>query len=412
MKTRTFTLFVAFLNITMLSKAQFLEPTGGWDYIYNGDVADTTEEAALDGTYEASTSSFEWDGTAPESATGAPGGAGIVSEFGETFLRIQDTGDPRTLEMENEENGRSNRKVGFIHCFSHGGLDSTAAVLDDGITFAFRIRIPTQGVDDLYDDEQVPYPTEGDGYEIDNHGYGFIKISQNVGGTEKTIGFSLMTEFDDDTISTTGAGLYMNLLNGSEPVKQVGVPQNMADTTTLNKINLDPTQWHDFWVQISPGGTGTHQVKIWMDGDVSSPQTFDVTAGANSFRDWSFFWMAFKNTGESGAADVDYIAYKSGLVDPTAAGVNNPVISKNNSLKAYPNPSSAQTSVEYKVEQPGLTTLKVYNALGQVVTTLVNEEMPAGTHTKVWSANGLSEGLYLLELKSGNQRTIDRIILK
>jgi len=400
------------LSIATLSNAQFLEPTGGWDYIYNGDQLDTAAAAGLDGTYEISQSSFEWDYSAPGTPMTAPGGAGIITEGDYTFLRIQDPGDPRTLEKENPNNGLSNRKVGFIHNVTHEGLDSSAAILDDGITFAFRARIPTQGVDNLFGDTEEPYPAEGDGYEIDGSGYAPIILSQYVNDIKKTIGFTYMTTFDDDTISTLGAGLYMNLLNGTSPAKEVSVPGDLSETTTLNKINLDPTVWHEFWIQISPGGTGTHQVKIWMDGDIATPQTFDVTAGRQSFRDVSHMWMGFKNTGESGAIDIDYIAYKTGLVEPTAAGVNDHAVAGINKLKTYPNPFSAQTTVNFKVDQLGITTLRVYNALGQVVTTLVNEELPAGTHTKVWSANGLSEGLYLLEMKSGNQREIDRIILK
>jgi hypothetical protein len=412
MKAKTFTFLVILLSVTMLGKAQFLAPTGGWDYIYNGDVADTTEEAALDGTYEASSGSFEWDGSAPATPMTAPGGAGIITEGDDTFLRIQDTGDPRTLEKINPENGRSNRKVGFIHCVAHSGLDSSAAILDDGFTFAFRARIPTQGVDNLFGDEEVPYPTEGDGYEVDGSGYAPIVVSQWVEDVKKTIGFTFMTAFDDDTISSFGgAGLYMNLLNGSEPAKEVGMPGDLSETTTVNKINLDPTVWHEFWIQISPGGTGTHQVKIWMDGDIGSPETFDVTAGRQSFRDWSYMWMAFKNTGESGALDVDYIAYKAGLADPTAASVND-LPGEAKGMKIYPNPFSSQASVEFRLEKAGYATLKAYNALGQVVKTFISEEMSAGTHTRSLSAGDLADGVYFLELKSGDQREMYRAVLK
>jgi hypothetical protein len=410
MKSRTFTLLVLFLSISMLGKAQFLEPSGGWDYIYEGNQADTAAEAGLDGTYEISGSSFEWDYSAPATPMSAPGGAGIITEGDDTFLRIQDTGDPRTLGMENPQNGLSNRKVGFIHCVVHGGLDSSAAIIDDGFTLAFRARIPTSGVDNLYGDTEVPYPAEGDGYEVDQSGYAPICVTQYVDDVKKTIGFTFLTEFDDDTISTLGAGLYMNILNGTQPAKEVGIPGDLTETTTINKINLDPTVWHDFWIQISPGGTGTHQVKIWMDGDDATPQTFDVTAGRQSFRDWSTVWMAFKNTGESGAIDIDYLAYKSGLVEPVASSVANHE-GLFNAMKTYPNPFSKNSSVEFSLDQSGFTTLKLYNALGQLVKTVVREEMSAGKHTRLINAGDLSEGLYLLELKSGKQREINRLIL-
>jgi hypothetical protein len=413
MKTKTFTFLVIMLSFTMLSKAQFLAPSGGWDYIYEGDQADTAAEAGLDGTFEVSRKSFRWDYTAPATPLTAPGGAGIVMEGDDTFLRMQDAGNPKTLELVNPDNGLANEKIGFIHCVVHSGLDSSAAILDDGFTLAFRARIPTEGVDNLFGDEEVPYPEEGDGYEVDGSGYAPIVVSQWVDDVKKTIGFTFLTEFDDDTISSFGgAGLYMNLLNGSEPAKEVGMPGDLSETTTVNKINLDPTVWHEFWIQISPGGTGTHQIKIWMDGDVNSPETFDVTAGRQSFRDWSYMWMAFKNTGESGAIDIDYIAYKTGIVNPTASSINARTGAGSNSLKAYPNPFNGQTSVEFNIEQPGFATVRVYNALGQKVQTLINKELSAGKHTEVFSAGELSEGMYLLELKSGSQREISRIIVE
>jgi hypothetical protein len=412
MKTKTFTFLVIMLSFTMLSKAQFLAPSGGWDYIYEGDRADTAAEAGLDGTFEVSRKSFRWDYSAPATPLTAPGGAGIVTEGEYTFLRMQDAGDPRTLEKLNPENGLANEKIGFIHCVAHSGLDSSAAILDDGFTLAFRARIPTQGVDNIYFAEEVTYPAEGDGYEVDGSGYAPIVVSQWVNDVKKTIGFTFLTEFDDDTISSFGgAGLYMNLLNGSEPAKEVGMPGDLSATTTVNKINLDPTVWHEFWIQISPGGTGTHQVKIWVDGDVNSPETFDVTAGRNSFRDWSYMWMAFKNTGESGALDVDYIAYKAGLANPTAASAND-LPGETKGMKIYPNPFSSQASVEFRLEKAGYATIKAYNALGQVVKTFINEEMSAGTHTRNLSAGDLAEGIYFLELKSGDQREMYRAVLK
>jgi hypothetical protein len=206
----------------------------------------------------------------------------------------------------------------------------------------------------------------------------------------------------------------MNLLNGTEPAKEVGMPVDIGPTTTVNKINLDPTQWHEFWIQISPGGKGTHKVKIWKDGDDTSSEIFDVTAGRQSFRNWSGIFMAFKNTDESGAIDIDYFAYKTGLVDPvgtpTSVQDHSNMITSN--LKTYPNPFSAQTSVEFRVEKEGPTTLSVYNTLGQKVQTLINEEMSAGTHTRLWSATALPEGLYLLELNTNGKREITRIVLE
>ena len=59
------------------------------------------EDQALDGFWNHDNGSSEWDGTAPGDPIGAqpgggrPGGVAIFTEGLDTFLRIQDTGDPR-----------------------------------------------------------------------------------------------------------------------------------------------------------------------------------------------------------------------------------------------------------------------------------------------------------------------------
>jgi hypothetical protein len=71
----------------------------------------------------------------------------------------------------------------------------------------------------------------------------------------------------------------------------------------------------------------------------------------------------------------------------------------------YPNPFNPSTSIEFSVPVDANVTLKIYNMLGEVVTTLVNEEVSAGHYSSVWNGaddNGfqLSSGIYFYEMKA------------
>jgi hypothetical protein len=44
-------------------------------------------------------------------------------------------------------------------------------------------------------------------------------------------------------------------------------------------------------------------------------------------------------------------------------------------------------------------TIKIYNTLGQEIVTLISEELGAGKHTALWSATGLSSGVYFYRLQ-------------
>lgn len=75
----------------------------------------------------------------------------------------------------------------------------------------------------------------------------------------------------------------------------------------------------------------------------------------------------------------------------------------NNSLEQnYPNPFNPLTTVKYSVTGQLKVVLKIFDALGSEVTTLVNEEKPAGTYELTWNTANLSSGVYFYQLKAGN----------
>ena len=65
----------------------------------------------------------------------------------------------------------------------------------------------------------------------------------------------------------------------------------------------------------------------------------------------------------------------------------------------YPNPFNPVTTIEYGVPRTSNVTLAVYNTLGQLVTTLVDGQQPAGTYHARWNADDLPSGLYLYRLQ-------------
>lgn len=73
----------------------------------------------------------------------------------------------------------------------------------------------------------------------------------------------------------------------------------------------------------------------------------------------------------------------------------------------YPNPFNSATTIEFNLPRTDFVTLKVYDLLGQEVTTLVAEKLAAGTHKEIWDAKGLASGVYLYRLE-GKDFTLTR----
>ena len=75
----------------------------------------------------------------------------------------------------------------------------------------------------------------------------------------------------------------------------------------------------------------------------------------------------------------------------------------------YPNPFNPTTKIKYNIptvethrDASLLTTLKVYDILGNQIATLVNEEKPAGSYEVIFDASGLASGIYYCTLRAGS----------
>ncbi|MBN1482040.1 T9SS C-terminal target domain-containing protein [candidate division KSB1 bacterium] len=71
----------------------------------------------------------------------------------------------------------------------------------------------------------------------------------------------------------------------------------------------------------------------------------------------------------------------------------------------YPNPFNPSTKIEFAVPTEGRLSLRIYNSLGQVVKTLVDDNIPAGFHAVSWDGTSdmgysVAPGIYLVRLQN------------
>lgn len=68
----------------------------------------------------------------------------------------------------------------------------------------------------------------------------------------------------------------------------------------------------------------------------------------------------------------------------------------------YPNPFNPSTTIKYSVPKESKVSLKVFDALGKEIVSLVNETKPAGSYQAVFDGANLSSGVYFCRLQAGN----------
>ncbi len=77
----------------------------------------------------------------------------------------------------------------------------------------------------------------------------------------------------------------------------------------------------------------------------------------------------------------------------------------------YPNPFNPSTTIRFTLPQAGHVTLQVFDVLGREVAVLLNEHLPAGEHSVVFDARGLSSGVYFYRLTPGSFTQVRKAIL-
>jgi subtilisin family serine protease len=108
---------------------------------------------------------------------------------------------------------------------------------------------------------------------------------------------------------------------------------------------------------------------------------------------------------------------RNGFIDGTVSNEDNltPVV-ETELLGAFPNPFNPTTVINFNLKNAAKVSLDIYNQKGQKVHTLVDGNLPAGSHSYVWDGvdnkgNQVASGMYLYRMKSGKYSNTKKMIL-
>ncbi len=129
--------------------------------------------------------------------------------------------------------------------------------------------------------------------------------------------------------------------------------------------------------------------------------TTQTTLGLGSITHFDFYRSGSTVWGYAVCADGSILKVMetvTGVSDP----VNSSIPSKYSLEQNYPNPFNPSTTINFALPKASDVTVKVYDALGHEVMTLVNEFKNAGTHQVVMNAANLTSGIYFYKIQAGD----------
>jgi hypothetical protein len=167
-----------------------------------------------------------------------------------------------------------------------------------------------------------------------------------------------------------------------------------------------------FDVWIFHGSTITGQVgfgELEIYAPASSFTQFsvpiDYSFSTTETPDSAWIWISIEDTAENPTAGA--VALIDDLSWGPIAGVekvNANVPSAFKLQQNYPNPFNPSTMIEYSIPKESFIELKVYDIIGNELSTLVSEYQPAGNFRTEFNAVNLSSGIYIAKLTAGSFR--------
>lgn len=257
-------------------------------------------------------------------------------------------------------------KIGFTE-FEYGGEAdiSGALAIDDvlGIFGKYGIYFATY----WEGGSQTPYISAA------------YKMYRNYDGNNSTFGDLSLPSRTVDSVNTS---VYGSLKRGGQELHLIVINKNPAQAVT-GHFAVSSGSPHLSHITVLSG-------RVWVLNG-SSSQIHSGTDVAD-ISDSSFSYPL-------DAASVYHIvlqtAMTTGVSSPTGLPVGLTL------YQNYPNPFNPATTIRYALPVRSHVTLAVYNNLGQLVATLVNDTEAAGYHEVKFDGSALSSGTYFYRLEAG-----------
>jgi len=175
---------------------------------------------------------------------------------------------------------------------------------------------------------------------------------------------------------------------------------------------------YEGWYSIDPATNNVFQDSLgknilevdtsYAAGDIPPGGTFAAPRGIDFWEESNGSWTAY-------TADFDGNVIKK-WTNPGWTGIiviknGEALISEFDLRQNYPNPFNPATSIPFRLRRSADVKLVIYNVTGQLVKTLVNERLQAGSYEYEFNASDMASGSYFYRITVDGQTLTKRMML-
>ena len=320
---------------------------------------------------------------------GNPGPDRILPAFGNVYGKY-------FLQFSNWPNNTSNKEVTYHLFHHHGDAFSTVytekpqnltvvhdASIQSGVNF-FDVTADKYSLISLTVSGEIIGTAEGTGAPVS------IPIEPQSPGQDMLVTVTKQNYYRYEQLVSTV--IPVELISFIAEIDENGIVLKWETATETNNFGFEVERGSDNKTfekigQIKGKGTTTEKQKyIFRDASVSSK---------------SKFYYRLKQVDYDGTVTYSDVIEVDYSIIPDVFSLS----------QNYPNPFNPVTNIKYQIPEFSFVTIKVYDALGKEVATLVNEEKAAGYYEIEFNASSLTSGIYFYKLRANNFTQIKKMIL-
>lgn len=236
-------------------------------------------------------------------------------------------------------------------------------------------------------------PPEGEGYVQ------FLVRPKNNLPTGTSIKNRAVIKFDLNPWLATND--FVNTLDFDPPVT---TPQALYRVAGENEVELN-------WSRGDGTGSGVKYSTVYVsnnDGPFTVAATVDsqsVIVPVEPNIIYKFYVLSQDNVGNTEVTPTQIMEILTDVSDEEI------IPDKFELAQNYPNPFNPSTKITFALPQDGFVQLKIFDVLGQEITTLISGERKAGNYTVDWNAGDFSTGVYIYQLNWNNQKLVKKMLL-
>lgn len=171
-----------------------------------------------------------------------------------------------------------------------------------------------------------------------------------------------------------------------------------TNTAIRNKIGYAYSEDGISWTKYDGNPVLDAGSSYWENQSVAAPT---VIYKDSIFHMWYSGWCA---------GQAMNIGYAISVLDTVIQ--RNPVQDEYQLGQNYPNPFNHGTHINYNLPRKSNVVFKIYDLLGQEITTLTNEEKMPGDYTIHWDADGIASGIYFYRIITNEYTETRKMALK